>query len=126
VHRTVHRVVAVLSIALFAVPGLTIGAAGASPGPTSAHTGHAAAPPLDYGYFATYRDGATTPTITTVTGGLSAGVSNGGLYITRGDGHYDVISNISKVGQSDYASISLPLPAGIGVRSPVLPSRRST
>ena len=75
---------------------------------------HGAAPPLNYGYFASFRDGATTPTITTVSGGLTAGISHGGLYIDWGsEQHYGIISGISTVGQSAYASVSLPNPAGI-------------
>ena len=113
-HRSYRRLIAVLSIAMAVVPVLGAGPADASPVASSTTRAHVAVPPLYYGYFATYRDGATTPTITTVTGGLTAGITpSGGLYITWAQGHYDVISDISKVGQSDYASISLPLPAGI-------------
>ena len=114
VQRLVRRLLAGLSIALVAVPVLGAGPADASSVTSSPAKTHISAPPLNYGYFATYRDGATSPTITTVSGGLTAGISNGGLYITWGpEGHYDVISNISTIGQSDYASVSLPNPAGL-------------
>jgi len=114
VHRSFRRLIAVLSLAMVVIPVLGAVPAEASPVIASTPSAHVSAPPLNYGYFATYRNGATTPTITTVTGGLTAGITpDGGLYITWDDQHYDVISNISKVGQSDYASISLPLPAGV-------------
>jgi hypothetical protein len=112
VHRFVRCLLA--GIALVVVPVVGTGPAGASPVGSSTTATHAEAPPLNYGYFATYRDGATTPTITTVSGGLTAGIAGGGLYIAWGpEQRYSVISDISKVGQSDFASISLPDPAGV-------------
>jgi hypothetical protein len=114
VRRFTRHLLAGLIVAVVAVPVLGAGAANASPpAARSSSTAHVPPAPLNYGYFATYRDGATTPTITTVSGGLTAGISSGGLYITWGDDHYDVISNISHIGQSNFASISLPLPAGV-------------
>ena len=115
VHRFVRRVTAVLCIAMVAIPVLDATPAEASPASSSTAGHQSGVQPLNYGYFASFRNGATTPTITTVTGGLSAGITpSGGLYITWGPGgHYDVISDISKVGRSDLASVSLPLPAGI-------------
>ena len=100
-HRFTRRMVAGLIVALVAVPVLGTGAADASPSaPPSTSTAHVPPAPLNYGYFATYRDGATTPTITTVSGGLTAGLTpSGGLYITWGsEQQYGIISDISTVG----------------------------
>ena len=112
-HRSHRRLIAVLSIALVAVPVLGAGTADASPVPSSTPNTHVSVPPLDYGYFATYRDGSTTPTITTVSGGLTAGVSPGsGLYIAWGsEQQYSIDTNISTVGRTDTVSVSLPAPS---------------
>ena len=112
--RSLRRLTAALCIAMVAIPVVGVAPAEATPVSSSTAGRQLGAQPLNYGYFVSFRDGATAPTVTTVTGGLTAGVTpSGGLYITWGSGRYDVISDISKVGQSDYASVSLPLPAGI-------------
>jgi len=114
VQRFIPRLIAALAVALIAIPVFSVGAADASPAATpSLAAAHVVPAPLNYGYFVTYQDGATVPTITTVSGGLTAGISAGGLYISWGNDHYDVISNISHVGRSNFASTSLPLPAAV-------------
>ena len=112
-HGAVRRLIAGLSIALVAVPVIGAGPADASPIMSSTAAAHVSSPTLSYGYFATYQDGATTPTISTVSGGLTAAVpSDGGLYVSWGSGHYIISSGISTIGQSDFVSVSVPNPSG--------------
>ena len=95
------------------IPVLGAGPADASPVAASDPGGHVGVPPLDYGCFATYRDGATTSTITAVSGGLTAGVTPGsGLYIAWGpEQQYSIAANISAMGRTDTVSVSLPDPS---------------
>ncbi|MDA8367903.1 MAG: hypothetical protein M0Z62_13250 [Actinomycetota bacterium] len=82
--------------------------AGASSVNSATEGSHVSAPQLNYGYFATSLNGSTTPTITTVSGGITATVAGGQLRFYWDQEHYSVGTYIDTVGPSASVFTALP------------------
>ena len=106
-HRFVRRSIVGLAVALTVAPVLGAPPAGASPVRPVTEGTHVSAPQLTYGYFVTYLNGSTTPTITTQSGGITATASGGQLRLTWGQNYY-VGTYADTVGTTDTAYTALP------------------
>ena len=97
-----------LAIALTVAPVLGAPSAGASQVRPATERAHVSPPLLNYGYFVTYANGSTTPTITTQSGGITATDSGGTLMFYWDNSHYAVSTNIDTVGMTDTVNTELP------------------